>query len=105
MTDIVTSVSEIPVRQIGPGIGATRCSSPPTPSRPASAPCCAGSCCQAAGIRPLAHARDLKPEAEELPKIVKLRRALAAVDKIQAMELVLGRLSKFPTNAAFLKSF
>ena len=42
---------------------------------------------------------------EELPKIVKLRRALAAVDKIQAMELVLGRLSKFPTNADFLKSF
>jgi len=42
---------------------------------------------------------------EELPKIVKLRRALAAVDKIQAMELVLGRLSKFPTNGAFLKSF
>jgi len=42
---------------------------------------------------------------EDLPKIVKLRRALAAVDKIQAMELVLGRLSKFPTNAAFLKSF
>src|SRR5262245_34642423 len=42
---------------------------------------------------------------EELPKIVKLRRALAAVDKIQAMELVLGRLSKFRTNADFLKSF
>jgi transcription termination factor Rho len=42
---------------------------------------------------------------EELPKIVKLRRALAAVDKIQAMELVLGRLSKFPANADFLKSF
>jgi transcription termination factor Rho len=42
---------------------------------------------------------------EELPKIVKLRRALAAVDKIQAMELVLGRLAKFPTNADFLKSF
>ena len=42
---------------------------------------------------------------EELPKIVKLRRALAAVDKIQAMELVLGRLSKFPTNTDFLKSF
>jgi transcription termination factor Rho len=42
---------------------------------------------------------------EELPKIVKLRRALAAVDKIQAMELVLGRLSKFKTNADFLKSF
>ena len=42
---------------------------------------------------------------EELPKIVKLRRALAAVDKIQAMELVLGRLSKFRSNADFLKSF
>jgi transcription termination factor Rho len=42
---------------------------------------------------------------EELPKIVKLRRALAAVDKIQAMELVLGRLSKFPSNPDFLKSF
>ncbi len=42
---------------------------------------------------------------EELPKIVKLRRALAAVDKIQAMELVLGRLGKFPTNGDFLKSF
>src|SRR5512135_1769281 len=34
-------------------------------------------------------------DPEDLPKIVKLRRALAAVDKIQAMELVLGRLSKF----------
>jgi transcription termination factor Rho len=44
-------------------------------------------------------------DPEELPKIVKLRRALAAVDKIQAMELVLGRLSKFPTNTDFLKSF
>jgi transcription termination factor Rho len=42
---------------------------------------------------------------EELPKIVKLRRALAATDKIQAMELVLGRLAKFRTNADFLKSF
>jgi len=42
---------------------------------------------------------------EDLPKIVKLRRALAAVDKIQAMELVLGRLSKFRTNREFLKSF
>jgi transcription termination factor Rho len=42
---------------------------------------------------------------EDLPKIVKLRRALVAVDKIQAMELVLGRLSKFRTNADFLKSF
>jgi hypothetical protein len=27
------------------------------------------------------------------------------VDKIQAMELVLGRLSKFRTNREFLKSF
>ncbi len=44
-------------------------------------------------------------EPDELPKIVKLRRALAAVDKIQAMELVLGRLSKFKSNADFLKSF
>jgi len=44
-------------------------------------------------------------DPEELPKIVKLRRALAAVDKIQAMELVLGRLSKFRTNLDFLKSF
>jgi transcription termination factor Rho len=44
-------------------------------------------------------------DPEELPKIVKLRRALAAVDKIQAMELVLGRLAKFRTNADFLKSF
>jgi transcription termination factor Rho len=44
-------------------------------------------------------------DPEELPKIVKLRRALAAVDKIQAMELVLGRLSKFRTNGDFLKSF
>jgi len=44
-------------------------------------------------------------DPQELPKIVKLRRALVAVDKIQAMELVLGRLSKFRTNADFLKSF
>jgi transcription termination factor Rho len=44
-------------------------------------------------------------DPENLPKIVKLRRALAAVDKIQAMELVLGRLSKFRTNRDFLKSF
>jgi transcription termination factor Rho len=42
---------------------------------------------------------------DELPKIIKLRRALAAVDKIQAMELVLGRLSKFRANGDFLKSF
>jgi transcription termination factor Rho len=44
-------------------------------------------------------------DPDDLPKIVKLRRALAAVDKIQAMELVLGRLSKFRTNREFLKSF
>src|SRR5690242_2409490 len=44
-------------------------------------------------------------DPDDLPKIIKLRRALAAVDKIQAMELVLGRLGKFPTNADFLKSF
>ena len=43
--------------------------------------------------------------ADGLPKILTLRRALAAVDKIQAMELVLGRRSKFPTNRDFLKSF
>jgi transcription termination factor Rho len=42
---------------------------------------------------------------EEYPKIVKLRRALAAVDKVQAMELVLSRLGKFKSNADFLKSF
>jgi len=36
---------------------------------------------------------------------VKLRRALDAVDKIPAMELVLGRLSKFRSSADFLKSF
>ena len=44
-------------------------------------------------------------DPDDLPKIVKLRRALAAVDKIQAMELVLGRLGKFRTNREFLKSF
>jgi len=44
-------------------------------------------------------------DPEDLPKIVKLRRALAAVDKIQAMELVLGRLSKFKANRDFLNSF
>jgi transcription termination factor Rho len=42
---------------------------------------------------------------EELPKIHKLRRALAGAHKVQAMELLLGRLQKFPTNADFLKSF
>ena len=43
--------------------------------------------------------------AEELPKIHKLRRALAGAHKVQAMELILQRLQKFPTNADFLKSF
>jgi len=43
--------------------------------------------------------------AEELPKIHKLRRALAGAHKVQAMELILQRLTKFPTNADFLKSF
>jgi transcription termination factor Rho len=43
--------------------------------------------------------------AEELPKIHKLRRALAGAHKVQAMELLLQRLQKFPTNADFLKSF
>jgi transcription termination factor Rho len=42
---------------------------------------------------------------EELPKIHKLRRALAGAHKVQAMELLLGRLQKVPTNADFLKSF
>jgi transcription termination factor Rho len=42
---------------------------------------------------------------DELPKIHKLRRALAGAHKVQAMELLLGRLQKFPTNADFLKSF
>jgi len=43
--------------------------------------------------------------AEELPKIHKLRRALAGAHKVQAMELLLARLQKFRTNADFLKSF
>ncbi len=42
---------------------------------------------------------------EELPKIHKLRRALAGAHKVQAMELLLARLQKFRTNADFLKSF
>jgi len=43
--------------------------------------------------------------ADELPKIHKLRRALAGAHKVQAMELLLARLQKFRTNADFLKSF
>jgi transcription termination factor Rho len=42
---------------------------------------------------------------EVLPKIQQLRRALAGTNKIQAMELLLGKLAKHPTNADFLKSF
>jgi transcription termination factor Rho len=41
---------------------------------------------------------------EDLPKIHKLRRALAGAQKVQAMELLLGKLKQFPTNAGFLKS-
>ena len=40
-----------------------------------------------------------------LPKVYKLRRALTAASKVQAMELLLQKLTKFPTNADFLKSF
>ncbi len=43
-------------------------------------------------------------DAEELPKIHKLRRALASVKPIDAMELLLSKLSKFRTNGDFLKS-
>jgi transcription termination factor Rho len=41
---------------------------------------------------------------DALPKIHKLRRALAAAQKVQAMELLLGKLTQFPTNADFLRS-
>jgi transcription termination factor Rho len=41
---------------------------------------------------------------EDLPKIHKLRRALAGAQKVQAMELLLQRLKKFPTNADFLRT-
>jgi transcription termination factor Rho len=41
----------------------------------------------------------------DLPKIHKLRRALAGTHKVQAMELLLQRLQKFKTNADFLGSF
>ncbi len=42
--------------------------------------------------------------ADELPKIHKLRRALASVKPVDAMELLLSKLSKFKTNKEFLKS-
>ena len=43
-------------------------------------------------------------DAEELPKIHKLRRALASVKPVDAMELLLSKLTKFRTNKEFLKS-
>ncbi len=43
-------------------------------------------------------------EVDELPKIHKLRRALASVKPVDAMELLLSKLSKFRTNKEFLKS-
>ena len=43
-------------------------------------------------------------DAEELPKIHKLRRALASVKPMDAMELLLSKLTKFKANREFLKS-
>jgi transcription termination factor Rho len=43
-------------------------------------------------------------DAEELPKIHKLRRALSSVKPADAMELLLSKLSKTKTNREFLKS-
>ncbi len=43
-------------------------------------------------------------DAEELPKIHKLRRALASVKPIDAMELLLSKLTRFKANREFLKS-
>jgi len=42
--------------------------------------------------------------ADELPKIHKLRRALASVKPLDAMELLLSKLSRTKVNAEFLKS-
>ncbi len=42
--------------------------------------------------------------ADELPKIHKLRRALASVKPLDAMELLLSKLSRTKANADFLKS-
>ena len=41
---------------------------------------------------------------EELPKVRALRRALSGLGPVEAMQLLLSRLEKFPTNAAFLAS-
>ena len=43
-------------------------------------------------------------DVDELPKIHKLRRALASVKPIDAMELLLSKLTKFKVNKEFLKS-
>jgi transcription termination factor Rho len=43
-------------------------------------------------------------DADELPKIHKLRRALSSVKPIDAMELLLSKLGKTRTNKEFLKS-
>ena len=43
-------------------------------------------------------------DADELPKIHKLRRALASVKPVDAMELLLSKLGKTKTNKEFLKS-
>ncbi len=43
-------------------------------------------------------------DADELPKIHKLRRALASVKPMDAMELLLSKLTKHKTNKEFLKS-
>jgi len=43
-------------------------------------------------------------DADELPKIHKLRRALASVKPVDAMELLLSKLTKFKLNRDFLKS-
>ncbi|MBL8114230.1 MAG: transcription termination factor Rho [Acidobacteria bacterium] len=43
-------------------------------------------------------------DADELPKIHKLRRALASVKPVDAMELLLSKLTRFKTNKEFLKS-
>ena len=42
--------------------------------------------------------------ADELPKIHKLRRALSSVKPIDAMELLLSKITRTKTNAEFLKS-
>ena len=41
---------------------------------------------------------------EELPKVRALRRALAGLGAVEAMQLLLSRLEKYPANSAFLAS-